>query len=245
MALNEDFDDNECDFDDNLSMLGDDDSSTASELSETIKLREELPFTQLEPYSSDILKLLIEKDDLNGPSSNKTPVVPKYKKARVSFKEIHNETIGDIYTEDISIPRRTVDFTSRLPLNIPHENRVRQKKIRLVDPKIMDLNVSKLLGIPVEEFVWILSFLFFGVFLEDPDYDSYRLDLNEQSDELMSFIIKYFKYRLKDLIEEYEDDKKVTEAHRDEDGEAEEEQRTVKGKVLPLLLMLREKVTKL
>lgn len=245
MASKEIFDENEYDYDDNMSMIGEEDSSTASELSETIKLREELPFTQLEPYASDILKLIIENDELNESSSNAPSAAPKYKKVRVNFKEIHNETIGDIYTEDINIPRRTVEFCSRLPLSIPHGNRLRHKNLRLVDPKIVDLNVSTLLGIPVEEFVWILSFLFFGVFLEDPEYDAYELNLNEKSDEHLSFIIKYFKYRLKDLREEYVQDQEIQQEPGDKDEEGEDEKRTVKDKVLPLLLMLREKVTRL
>ncbi|OBA25089.1 hypothetical protein HANVADRAFT_54130 [Hanseniaspora valbyensis NRRL Y-1626] len=191
-----------------------DNESISSELSETIKLREELPFTQLSPYKSDILKLLIENDlkketsntklktnnnnnnnHNNNNHNNNNPFV--FKKKRVLFKEIHNETIGDIYYE----------------------------------------------------FVRIFSFLFFSVFLKDPSYDRYQLDLAKKNDEEISFIIKYFKFRLRTLRKEEEEEKdREKECNSKEninDEDEEEEERLITSKILPLLSVLREKVIKL
>ncbi|XBW38437.1 hypothetical protein QEN19_004025 [Hanseniaspora menglaensis] len=234
------------DFEELPSFKSDEESevdSVDSELSESIKLREELPFTQLEPYKSDIVKLIIENNILVNHKTKSNYSKSHLKKKKVLFKEIHNETIGDVYLEDISLPKKHITFTNRLRLSLKERKITKTKNfLKTVDPKIIDLNFAELIGLPIIDFTTILSFLFFGVFLEDPEYENFELDLSSHTDETVSLIVKYFKYRLESLQLEYGVDKKI---HRAFDEDSIEEQKIITGKVLPLLLLLRQKVTRL
>lgn len=221
------------------SSIGDDD------LSEVIKLREELPFTQLEPYDSNITHVILTKG-LDKQIKNKS----RYPTFTLHKKEIHNESIGDEYDEYFSIQdliKENATYTNVKVLDTKHTNVLLQnidEKLptlkKFITPNMTDLNVSKIIKMDIHKLTYILSFLYFGVYLNDPNfYDLPYLNLevlidndNKVKDHIQ-FLLKYFKFRIKSLNEEYSQDNTIEVDGEDIDIEV------YSKKILTLLLMLK------
>ncbi|SGZ38280.1 uncharacterized protein HGUI_00480 [Hanseniaspora guilliermondii] len=222
-----------------------DSTDSNDDLSEVIKLREELSFSQLEPYDSDITHILLKHSNTNANMKEKH----KYPKFTIHKKEIHNESIGDEYDEyfttdqlmNQSYTKFKVLDTNHTKTKIPTDedcNLVTLKKY--ITPNMTDLNISNMLDLTPQKFTYLLSYLYFGVYWEDPDLLSINpLDINtffkEDFKGKLEFFLKYFKYRIKSLDDEYIQNKIVVD---DDDIDVD----LYTKKILPLLLMLRDNI---
>lgn len=231
------------------SMNNTDSEDDLDDLSEVIKLREELAFSQLEPYDTDITHVILTKKNNQTVFKNNT-VSQKYSKITLHKKEIHNESIGDEYEEFFSIQDLIKDNktytdckitdTRHTTVLLPSEGVQLTKLAKYITPNITDLNVSKVLGLEIQTFTYLMSFLYFGVYLEDPAfYDADYLNLNILLDnnggmeDKLEFLLKYFKYRIKSLNEEYANNHTLVVDDEDIDIDL------YTKKILPLLLMLK------
>lgn len=222
-----------------------DDTDYNDDLSEVIKLREELPFSQLEPYDSDITHVLIQHSEKNTNISRKH----KYPKFTVHKKEIHNESIGDEYDEyftteqlmNQSYTKFTAVDTNHTKTRIPIDEDCTLATLKkYISPNMTDLNIAKILGLTPQKFTYLLSYIYFGVYREDPDFFSIdQLDLNtfftDNTIDKLEFFLKYFKHRLKSLDDEYIQNKIVVD---EDDIDVD----LYTKKVLPLLLMLKNNI---
>ena len=231
------------------SMNNTDSEDDLDDLSEVIKLREELAFSQVEPYDTDITHVILTKKNNQTVFKNNT-VSQKYSKITLHKKEIHNESIGDEYEEFFSIQdlikgNKTytdckITDTRHTTVLLPSEGVQLTKLAKYITPNITDLNVSKVLGLEIQTFTYLMSFLYFGVYLEDPAfYDADYLNLNILLDnnggmeDKLEFLLKYFKYRIKSLNEEYANNHTLVVDDEDIDIDL------YTKKILPLLLMLK------
>lgn len=222
-----------------------DTSDSNDDLSEVIKLREELPFLDLEPYDSDITHVLIQHSEKSTNISQKH----KYPKFTVHKKEIHNESIGDEYEEYFTTEQlmnqnytkfKAVD-TNHTKTMIPIDKDCTLVSLKkYISPNMTDLNVAKILNLSPQKVTYLLSYFYFGVYREDPDFFSIdQLDINmfftDNTKGKLEFFLKYFKHRLKSLDDEYIQNKIVVE---EDDIDVD----LYTKKVLPLLLMLRNNI---
>lgn len=217
------------------------------DLSEVIKLREELPFSQLEPYDSDITHVLVQH------SKKSTSIHQKhrYPKFTVHKKEIHNESIGDEYEEyftteqlmNRSYTKFTAVDTNHIKTRIPADQEYTLKPLKkYISPNMTDLNIATILKLSPQKFTYLLSYIYFGVYREDPDFFSIdQLDINtfftDNTKDRLEYFLKYFKHRLKSLDDEYIQNEIVVD---EDDIDVD----LYTKKVLPLLLMLRNNIQK-